>query len=88
MINIWAKIMKDDKIQRDMIYSGEGKLGFDEFFSYLSDICTEFDIPTPLLLTSHFDSFENFNIVKFKPDGFVESVDFDSLVLEQVVAAS
>lgn len=55
------------------------------FLSYLMDICHEMDIPTPVLLKTHIFNFAKFNHVKFLPRDFVESVDFDCLLLENIV---
>ena len=44
--------------------------------------CHELDLPTPVVLSSHASSFTQFNIARFKPGDFVESVDFDELTME------
>lgn len=82
MIKIWAKTMKEEKIQRNAVYEFESAITMDSFFTCVSDICAGFDIPTPLILSTHIHSFNEFNIAKFKPSEFVETVDFDFLVLE------
>ena len=48
------------------------------------EICYEMDIPTPVVLKSHRHNFSQFNTTRFRASDFVESVDFETLVLENV----
>lgn len=82
MLKIWAKTVKEDKITRDFMFKKFEKFNGDKLMDYLVEICYQFDIPTPMLLTSHLNNFEFFNIVKFKETDFVEPIDFEFLVLE------
>ena len=86
MFRIWAKVMQGGKIVRQFVYqNGEEKLTYSHFLNYLFDICRELDVPTPVLLKTHIFNFAKFNHVRFLPRDFVESVDFDALVLENIV---
>ena len=85
MFRIWAKTVKDGKIVRQFTYENEEKLTWSHFLHYLFDICRELDCPTPVLLKTHIFNFAKFNHVRFLPRDFVESVDFDSLWLENIV---
>ena len=86
MFKIWAKVMREGKIVRQYVYENDReKLTWSHFFEYLTDICRETDVPTPVLLKSHIMNFAKFNHVRFLPRDFVESVDFDSLWLENIV---
>lgn len=82
MVRIWAKILKNDKIVRDTLYIRETKFDSAQFFDYLTEICHELDIPTPVVLKSHKKNFSHFNVTKFRTADFVESVPFDLLTLE------
>lgn len=82
MLKIWAKIITGDKIKKDLIYRSDEKFAKNKLHSYLIEICHEMDVPTPVVLKSHIKNFDSFNITRFKASDFVESVDFDSLVLE------
>ena len=80
MFRIWAKIMKEGKIQRQFVYENdEEKLTYSHFLQYLFDICT------PVLLKTHIFNFAKFNHVRFLPRDFVEPVDFDYLLLENII---
>ena len=86
MFRIWAKIIKEGKIVRQFVYENtEEKLTYSHCLNYLFDICRELDCPTPVLLKTHIFNFAKFNHVRFLPRDFVESVDFDSLWLENIV---
>ena len=82
MLKIWAKTLSDDKITRDLMFKRFEKFDIEKFSDCLMEICYELDIPTPVVLTSHTTNFAQFNIVRFKANDFVESVDFEVLVLE------
>ena len=85
MMRIWVKVMKGDKILKDTIYQNYGEVTFDTFFTHLSAICHELDIPTPVLLKTHVQNFNEFHNMRFLPRDFVESIDFDKFVLEDAL---
>lgn len=85
MFRIWAKIIKDEKIRRELVYSRDEKFTYSQFFTYLSDICEGLDIATPVLLKTHIFNYAKFNRVRFVPRDFAEPVDFDRLVLENMI---
>ena len=82
MFKIWAKTITNQKITRSYLYHSADKFNEDEFLFYLTDICHEMDIPTPVILKSHLRNYHLFNIAKFRKEDFVESIDFDMLQLE------
>ncbi len=85
MFRIWAKILKDGKIVRQLTYSRDEKFAYSRFFEYLADICEGLDIATPVLVKTHIFNYAKFNTVRFLPRDFAESVDFDKLVLDNIV---
>ena len=85
MFRIWAKIVKDGKIINQLTYEREDKFAYGQFFEYLADICEGLDIATPVLLKTHIFNYAKFNTVRFIPRDFAESVDFDKLILENIV---
>ena len=82
MIRIWAKVMKKDKILKQFVYERFEPMDYAEFFNYVSEICTELDIPTPVIIKTHLFNYAKYNVLRFKKDDFVENIDFDKLVLE------
>lgn len=86
MFRIWAKIMLDGKIAKQFVYENDAeKLTYSHFFHYLADICRELDVPTPVLLKTHIFNYAKFNHVRFYPRDFVEGVDFDYILLENII---
>ncbi len=84
-MKIWAKLITDGKIKQQFVYENPERLTYSHFFDYLTDICHELDIPTPVLLKTHIFNFAKFNHVKFVQRDFVESLDYDQLFLENIV---
>lgn len=85
MFKIWAKVIKDGKIINQLTYERDDKFQYGKFFEYLADICQGLDIATPVLIKTHIFNYAKFNTVKFLPRDFAESVDFDRLVLDNIV---
>ncbi len=85
MLKIWAKVYKDEHIERQMTYESEAKFTYADFFGYLTEICGALDIPTPVLLKTHLFNYAKFRHVVFRPRDFLESVDFEKLVLENIL---
>ncbi len=82
MIKIWAKVLKEHKIIKSYVYEEFATMDWSRFPDVVMDICGELDIPTPVIIKTHIFNYAKFRTVKFKADDFVESVDFDTLVLE------
>jgi hypothetical protein len=84
VMRLWGKVMREDKIIRQWVLEKEEKLTYSHFFDYLTELCAELDIPTPVLLKTHIMQFAKFRHVKFIPRDFVDSVDFDKLWIENI----
>ncbi|MCI8458462.1 MAG: hypothetical protein HFE46_02205 [Clostridia bacterium] len=82
MFKIWAKTIQNHKIVGSYVYHSADKFDGADFLYYLTDICHELDIPTPVVLSSHVRNYTLFNVAKFRKEDFVESVPFDTLQLE------
>ena len=83
-MKIWAKLMLDGKIKKQMVYEKDEKLTYSHFFDYLVEMCAKLDIPTPVLLKAHIFDYAKFSHVKFIARDFVESFSYDALVLEHI----
>ena len=83
-MRLWAKLMKDGHICKQYVYENPERLTYSHFFDYLTEICSELDIPTPVLLKTHIFNFAKFNHVKFMKNDFVESLGYDHLMLENL----
>lgn len=85
MFRIWAKVMKDGKIVKQLTYERDDKFTYSQFFTYLTDICEGLDIATPILLKTHIFNYAKFNTVRFLPRDFTETPEFDRLVLDNII---
>ena len=84
MIRIWAKVMKKNKIEKQFVFEKEGQIDYSEFFDYLREICENLDIPTPILIKTHLFNYAKYNNVRFTLSDFVEQINFDKLILENI----
>ncbi|MDE5721427.1 MAG: hypothetical protein K2I30_01620 [Clostridia bacterium] len=84
MFRIWAKVMREEKIIKQVTYESDEKFVYSQFFKYLSDICEELDIATPVLMKTHIFNYAKFSMVRFLPRDFAEPVDFDKLILNNI----
>jgi hypothetical protein len=85
MFRIWGKVIKGEKIVKQVTYESVDKFSYSEFFNYLTAICEELDIATPVLLKTHIFNYAKFRQVRFLPRDFAEQVNFDKLVLENIL---
>ena len=84
MIKIWAKILKDNKIIKQTVYQKNQSMDYSQFLNHVIDICYELDIPTPVIIKNHIFNYAKYNTVRFNKSDFVDSVDFDKFVIENI----
>lgn len=80
MVKIWGKLLVEDKIIRHKTVDIDEKAC--SFFDMLKTLSQDLNIPTPVLLDKHVYDFNIFHTCTFKQDDFIESVNFDKLVVE------
>jgi hypothetical protein len=84
MFKIWVKVFCEEKITKSILWESGAKFSRRDFSGYVYEICGTLDIPSPVILESHAKNFERFNIVKFVPRDFVETVVFGAVTMEFV----
>ncbi|MCL2822147.1 MAG: hypothetical protein FWD86_02985 [Firmicutes bacterium] len=84
MFKIWAKIETNNKVVKSIICTFEERYSNANFFKYLTEVCQQLDLAVPIVLKKHPTGFNKFNITRFLRSDFLQSVDFDRLVLENV----
>mgnify|MGYP003465010568 CR=1 FL=1 len=82
MIRLWAKTVKGHKITKSFIYESIDNFHEETFYLHIQELCQKIDIPTPVILKFHVDNYINFNNCVFIPRDFVESINFDKLIIE------
>ena len=84
MVRIFAKIIKNHKTVKSVTYNNVNDYESSRFYFYLSETCRKLELSTPITVDYHRESFEKFNMVKFFPEDFVDGVDFDCFILENI----
>ena len=83
-MKLWVKIVKGEKLLADRIFRTNLPLEKDSYEEYLQEICRQLDLSTPVSLSSHWHHLERFHIAEYKPRDFIEAVDFDKVIIEDV----
>ena len=81
-MKLWIRLMTDNRLKKDKVVFVNNITSLSDLEKAMRDICHDMDIPTPIILNSHFRNFINFHNAKFKQDDFVESLDYDMLIVE------
>jgi hypothetical protein len=77
--------MKDNEIDLSVVERNALPLSKENTLASLQAVCEKMDIPTPILTDTLYKNIERFNFIKFLPTDFIESVDFDCLLVEYFV---
>ncbi len=83
-MKIWAKVIRDNKIVKDYIFKTDKPFEIQDFFDYMNDICYNLNLGTPIIVAKHISNFIMFRSVRFMPDNFIESCNFDYLQLVNI----
>jgi len=84
-MRIWAKIIKNNEIIKDIVYSAPQDMSEMKYLNYqnwVTDISNLLDIPSPVIIPHHFKNFAIFHNTHFKASDFIHPVDFDALRIE------
>ncbi|MCI8431169.1 MAG: hypothetical protein HFI16_13105 [Lachnospiraceae bacterium] len=80
MFRVWGKIFKDNRLIRDITVSDDTEdTRTHKVFHALDEICHDFDLSRPIWLDSNIQEFRRHAKTRFRPDSFVDDVDFDYL---------
>ena len=83
-MKLWAKIIDGDHLVANIVMRNAAPLVQEEYEAFLSQICQQLDLSTPVTLRTHFVHLRRFNIVEYKPRDFIEPVDFSKFTIENV----
>ena len=85
MIRLWSKLYKDHKIVKDVTLNTRAEtMDYSLFFDYICEMAHALDAPSPVVIKTHIFNFAKFNFVKFVKSDFVESVNFDYMMVELI----
>ena len=81
MFRIWGKLMKDNKLVKDMVVEIEDYTisRTQKVYQALDEICYTFDLAKPIWLETNKEDFIRQSRTRFTRDSFVEDIDFDYL---------
>lgn len=81
MFRIWGKLMKDNKLVKDMVVEIEDYTisRTQKVYQALDEICYTFDLAKPIWLETNKEDFIRQSRTRFTRDCFVEDIDFDYL---------
>ena len=83
-MRVWAKVITDHRIQRDVVqeFASARPSDIDGWGEALAVLCKPLDLAVPVLLNKHIRELAQFSRTVFKPEDFLESVDFDRFEVE------
>ena len=80
MFRVWGKICKDNRFIRDITVADDTEdTRTHKVINALDEICQAFDLGRPIWLDSNIQEFKRHAKTRFRPDSFVDDVDFDYL---------
>ena len=85
MIKLWIRLETDNKLVKDIIYQTADNYSREAFFEHLTEICYQLNVPVPVILPTHYQSFEAFNNMRFLPRDFVEPFEYDKMIIENAL---
>ena len=83
-MKLWFKIMHNDRMVYHTTECNDLPLSREEYERTLADICQRCNLSTPVSLVPHFLSLVKFNVTEYLPRDFIESVDFDKVIVENI----
>lgn len=81
MFRIWGKLIKSNRLLRDMVVEIEDYTlsRTKKVYQALDEICYEFDLAKPIWLEKNKEEFIRHARTQFTRDSFIEDIDFDYL---------
>ena len=77
---IWVRLMKHGKIMESSVQA----CAPEDWEDALTEACRRLDLQRPCVLPRHERDFEQFSLVRFTPEHFIESVHFDRMEIEYI----
>ena len=70
---LWVRLMKRHRVERDALIECEHDMAEEA----LRELLPSLDLSQPMWLPRHRQDWEEYSLTRFRPEHFVESVDFD-----------
>ncbi len=82
MIKISAKLITNQKVKKTTTFISVDEYESNKFYFYITEICRQLDLSTPIIINYHRECYEKFNSLSFTKDDFIDDFNYDSLFLE------
>lgn len=85
-MRLWATVRDGNRIVRQATIAADyTRLGeVEDWAALLSEACQALDLARPVLLNKHIKDLTSFSRAVFKPDDFIEPVDFQRFEVEAI----
>ena len=83
-MKLWFKIMSNDRLVYNAIEENDLPLEREDYERTLTEMCHKANLSTPVSLFPHYMSLVKFNVTDYLPRDFMESVDFDRVIIENI----
>ena len=77
---LWVRLMKGHRVERDALIECE----HDEAEEALRELLPSLDLSQPMWLPRHRQDWEEYSLMRFRPEHFVESVSFDYMEVSYI----
>jgi hypothetical protein len=85
MLKIWGKVIKDNRIIKDEVAISDIEGTYqDNLKACINELCYKFDISKPYWLPSNLDEYNKRSKTSFNEDNFIEEIDFDRFMIEEI----
>lgn len=85
MLKIWGRIMKNGKIIKDdVVVSNIDGTYQENLKQCLIQLCDKFDISKPYWLPINLDQYNQRSKTIFNEHNFIEEIDFDKFVIQEI----
>lgn len=85
IMRIWFKKFHNTHMLQDLLVEDDSELNrTKKIFNAIDTMCSAFDLGHPIWLDSNITEFKRFSRVRFRPDNFMEEIDFDYLEMHVI----
>jgi hypothetical protein len=85
MFRLWAKVVKDNRLVRDMVVEdGVSDTRTHKVHRAIDEVCRSFDLGKPIWLDVNQEEFKKGRKTRFRQDSFMEKIPFDYLEIHVI----
>ncbi len=86
MFRLWAKVFKDNRMQKDMVVCNDDQemRRTQKVFAAIDEICQAYDLSKPIWLKPTIADFKRHDKARFTQDNFIDQIEFDYLEIHVI----